>query len=196
MFATIYGANGISLFYGSHLIWENDNYTPGKMIMVSILQVSLFLSTTSNKRFKQNGIFQGKSKWHALSCRYSFVCKSPVSQLVLQRHTWNSSRKPELQHILCGNCWTGYPVLVWHGAVIDKICPISVSVHGIHLFMATIVSSQVPVVDSSSNEGETLESFKGNIELQDVTFAYPVRPESTVRAFVLSDGRDLLLISF
>jgi ATP-binding cassette, subfamily B (MDR/TAP), member 1 len=33
-----------------------------------------------------------------------------------------------------------------------------------------------PTIDSSSNEGVTLETVKGDIELQHVSFRYPTRP--------------------
>lgn len=33
-----------------------------------------------------------------------------------------------------------------------------------------------PIIDSSSNEGITLETVAGNIELQHVSFNYPTRP--------------------
>jgi len=34
-----------------------------------------------------------------------------------------------------------------------------------------------PTIDSSSNEGVTLETVKGDIELQKVSFRYPTRPD-------------------
>lgn len=33
-----------------------------------------------------------------------------------------------------------------------------------------------PIIDSSSNEGTTLETITGDIELQQVSFNYPTRP--------------------
>lgn len=33
-----------------------------------------------------------------------------------------------------------------------------------------------PSIDSSSNEGMTLETVKGDIELQEISFRYPTRP--------------------
>lgn len=34
-----------------------------------------------------------------------------------------------------------------------------------------------PAIDSSSDEGTTLDTIKGDIELQQVSFCYPTRPD-------------------
>lgn len=48
------------------------------------------------------------------------------------------------------------------------------------------VIDRTPVIDCGSNEGEELQEVKGNLELRDVSFAYPARPEVMVfRGFSL-----------
>ena len=42
------------------------------------------------------------------------------------------------------------------------------------------VIDHVPVIDSLSPAGETLNEFVGNIEFENVTFRYPARPEVTI----------------
>lgn len=52
-------------------------------------------------------------------------------------------------------------------------------------------------VISYDSEGKTLQKFQGNVELRDVYFAYPSRPEKEIlRGFLLSipTGKTLALI--
>jgi ATP-binding cassette, subfamily B (MDR/TAP), member 1 len=45
-----------------------------------------------------------------------------------------------------------------------------------------------PEIDSSSEEGERLPAVEGRIELEDVNFAYPSRPNAKVGFLVLGRG--------
>ena len=45
---------------------------------------------------------------------------------------------------------------------------------------AICLSSQEPVIDATSNEGEIPDHLEGNIEFRDIVFRYPARPDVQV----------------
>ena len=77
-----------------------------------------------------------------------------------------------------------YTVLSLESHLNPKFTP-CVSAFHLHIFFHSLLLFpysilQVPTIDSTSNEGEALETFDSTVEFKDVHFSYPTRPDVQV----------------